>query len=176
MSQFTDRLGETWFLTITVGTIRRVKTLLKIDLYALIDDKCRPLFELLGDLERFIDLLFVLTHPAAKIGGDRQAADDAAEHKFAEAFDGTTLEEAGRVFLEALADFFPSPRRETLQKLFLKALTVGDRTTELARVKAETLLDAIDPEQAAEQVLARWQNNGSGSLRASSESIRIHSP
>ena len=144
MHTFTDNAGRTWTITINVAAIKRVRGLLGIDLYKLVDDGFKPLADLIGDPVQLADVLFVLCKDEADA---RQVTDE----DFGRALYGDAITLAAEAFVEELVDFFPDARvRASLRKLVTAGKRVRDRLVD----HAETLVDQIDPDREANRLIA----------------------
>ncbi len=60
MHTFTDNAGRVWTVAIHVAAVKRVRGLVHIDLYKLVDDGFRPLGELVADPVQLADVLYYL--------------------------------------------------------------------------------------------------------------------
>jgi len=153
MHTFEDSQGRTWAVAINVAAARRVRSLLKIDLLALIADGMKPLGALLCDPMRLVDVLYVLCERQAKDAG-------VTDEQFGEAMYGDALDQAIAAFFEALVDFFPKPdAREALRRAFRKMRETRDEilAAELAAI------DAIDPAKEAAAILEKLRTPGGSS-------------
>lgn len=161
MRRFTDRQARSWAIDINVSQIKRVRDLLGVDLYRLIDDGLRPLSELLADPVRLVDVVFALVIDQAKQQG---VSDD----DFGRAMAGDSIQDAAEAFTEELFDFFP----ETRDRLTLRRVLTKQR--EIAQVIAQqndAAIDTLIPEEEARRILrVRAQKPSSGDAPASSES------
>src|SRR5690242_12929405 len=101
MRAFKDRKNGGWSIDITVAAAKRVRDLLKVNLYELIDDNLAGLRKLLADPIGLIDVMYVLCKEQA----DKQAPPLTSEG-FGELFAGEALGAAGEAFVEAFIDFF----------------------------------------------------------------------
>lgn len=154
MRTFTDNAGRTWDIIINVASIKRVRGVLGIDLYALIDDGCKPLGELVADPVRLADVLYCLCKEEAEKKG-------VSDEDFGRSLYGDAILRAADAFLEELIDFFPDPRtRASLRKLIAAGKKIAARLLD----HAETVLDRLDPEVEAKQLIASF-----GSSLGSSE-------
>jgi len=124
-SAFTDTIGREWRLSITVASIERVAAATSIRLDRLLDDGCKPLADLLGNLPVFVNVLW---HLCQKRAAELKLTPDG----FAEGFAGDVLDTAALAFQRALADFSPSRARQLLLSLATKGIEVQDRATTLA--------------------------------------------
>jgi len=97
-----------WEVSVNVGTIKRVKSLLKLDLMEVFADGGKLLDRLLTDPVLLCDVVFVMCKPQADSLG-------VSDEAFASAMGGDALAAATQALLEELADFF---RGKTGQDVF----------------------------------------------------------
>jgi hypothetical protein len=161
MRTFNDNAGRTWTIAINVAAIKRVRGLLNIDLYKLVDDGFRPLGELVSDPVRLADVLYCLCK-------DEADARHVSDEDFGRALYGDAITLAADAFVEELIDFFPDARtRASLTKVLAAGRKLRDRLLD----HAETVLDRLDPEAEAQKLIASF-----GSSPVSSGSTPAHSP
>lgn len=161
MHTFTDARARSWDVVLDVSAIKRVKGLLGVNLYDLVDDGAKGLGELLGDPCRLVDVVYVLCREQCQAQG-------LTDEDFGRGFSGDSLEAAGEAFVAELLDFFPNRQaRTSLRKLLEKGREAGRLYLEQTGEK----VDAIDP--AA--LVAKWRAS-SGSAPASSASTPGPSP
>jgi hypothetical protein len=60
MHSFRDNVGRVWTVTINVAAVKRVRGLVGVDLYKLVDDGFKPLAALVSDPVQLADVLFCL--------------------------------------------------------------------------------------------------------------------
>ena len=60
MRVFKDNAGRSWTIAIHVAAVKRVRGLLSLDLYSLLDERFAGLAKLLADPVDFVDVLYVL--------------------------------------------------------------------------------------------------------------------
>lgn len=145
MRTFNDNAGRTWTVAINVNAVRRCRSLLGIDLYGLLDDGFRGLGDLLSDVVRLIDVVYVLVE-------DQADARDVSDEDFGRSLSGDSIDQITEAFLGALTDFFPSPRvREALTRM----IAASGRMRDLMLDRAMTRLDAIDLDSEVERLIAR---------------------
>jgi hypothetical protein len=115
MSQFEDRHGRAWKVTLTVADLKPLREELKFDLADLSNG--RRLFEVMyGEPEKLVAALHLLAKPT-----------DVTPEDFAGGFDGPTLERGGTALLEAVADFFPRSRiAQALKATIREAMSQAD--------------------------------------------------
>lgn len=161
MHTFTDNAGNVWSIVVNVTAIKRVRGLLGIDLYALVDDGCKPLGKLVSDPVQLCDVLYVLCKDEAD---SRKITDE----DFGRALYGDVLGQAADALISELFCFFPEERtRESLKKVVQASRKVRDHLLD----HVTTQIDQIDPSQIAKHLIASYGNS-----RASSASIPAPSP
>lgn len=161
MHAFRDCNGRDWAIVIDVAAVRRVRKLLAVDLYSLVDDGMTGLAKLLGDPVTLVDVLYVLCQDAA----DKSAISD---DDFGRLFRGDSLSAAADAFLAEYTDFFPdAARRAAIAKVLEKARAV-DRL-QIKRLTAA--VEAMDPGS-----LVKPSSGSSSASPESSESTPAPSP
>lgn len=159
MHSFVDNSRRTWEVAINVAAVKRIRGLLGIDLYALVDDGFKSLSKLVSDPVTLADVLYCLCKDQA----ERQSITD---EDFGRALAGDVITQAADAFVEELIDFFPDARaRGSLRK----AIEAGKAVREKVLNHAEKILDAINPENEAQ----KWINS-SGTWPASSVVTQDH--
>jgi hypothetical protein len=139
MHSFVDNSRRTWEIAINVAAVKRIRGLLGIDLYALVDDGFKSLSKLVSDPVTLADVLYCLCKDQA----DKQSISD---EDFGRALAGDAITQAADAFVEELIDFFPDARaRASLRKAIEAGKTVRDKVLS----HAEKILDSIDPETEA---------------------------
>lgn len=148
MKTFRDESGREWAIVIHVSAIKRVRELLGIDLYKLIDDGFKPLGELMADPVRLVDVLYVLCKREAD---ERHVSDE----QFGEAMYGETIERAGAAFLDEFAGFFPPRVQAGLRKLIAETDKVRGHLLD----DMDRRLAGIDAESEARSLIASFGNS-----------------
>ncbi len=149
MKTFTDNAGRTWTVTINVDAIKRVRTLVQVNLLDVLDDGCKLLAELHDDPVLLVDVLYCVCKPEA----DTQNVSD---EEFGRAMSGDAILQASTALLEELSDFFPNARqRAAMKELLKKTETVVDRLLD----HAETTIAELDPESVAQTAIASFGNS-----------------
>ncbi len=121
---FTDAKGKTWYVAITVNTLKKVRAALQIDLGKVVEDK-QLLMRLALEPEFMVDVLYLAVQDQAGPSVDGMA--------FAEALGGGDgLEAAANALLTAIVDFFPKHRREPLMAALLKLQEVQAKASTIA--------------------------------------------
>ena len=156
MKTFTDNAGRTWTVTVNVDGIKRVRSLLNINLLDVLDNGCKLLADLHDDPVLLVDVLYCLCKPEAD-------AQQISDELFGKSMSGDALLQAAGALLESLSDFFPQARqRAAMKELVTKTSQVVDRLLD----HAETTLREFDPESVAQSAIASF-----GSSQGSSGSI-----
>ena len=140
MTSFKDTADRQWNISVTIGSAKRIKDSLGVDLLRLDkpseDDKL-PLLTRLG-----LDELLLAEIICCLIGEKQFAEHDVTEDDIRDSFDGSTMLAAQSAFYEELIDFFRQRGRDYLAKAIQKQLA----TIEAAAKKAEAILEKLDPE------------------------------
>ena len=131
MKTFKDPAGQVWTIDVTVNTVRRIKSLLGVNLQEVITGDL--LERMSSDVILLVDMLYV----ACKDEADARGITD---EKFGALLGGDVLESATIAFMEALINFFPLGRRKLLQKAMER---MQNLETQILK-KAEELLDSPD--------------------------------
>jgi len=149
MHSFPDNAGRTWTVVINVTAVKRVRGLVGIDLYKLIDDGFKPLAALVADPVQLADVLYCLCK-------DEADAKQVTDEDFGRALAGDAITLAADAFVEELIDFFPDARaRASLTKVLAAGRKVRDRLLG----HAETVIETLDPETAANALIASFGNS-----------------
>lgn len=149
MKTFTDNAGRTWTVTINVDAIKRVRTLVQVNLLDVLDDGCKLLAELHDDPVLLVDVLYCICKPEAD-------AQNVTDEEFGRAMSGDAILQASTALLEELSDFFPNARqRAAMKDLLKKTETVVDRLLD----HAETTIAELDPESVAQTAIASFGNS-----------------
>ena len=151
MRTFQDRAGRTWSVAVNVDAVKRVRSLLSVDLLELGEGKL--LEKIAADDVMLVDIIYVLVKPEA----DTQKVTDV---DFGRAMAGDAIDTAWKAFLEELSDFFRSPAK---RRVLRKALAKLDVFETKAMDFAEKRLDSLDLERQLDEAL-----NASGSSSTSS--------
>lgn len=148
MATFRDTAGRTWTLSISIATVRRVRDRVQVDLLA--PNLPALLADVLGDLVKLCDVLFVIVQPEA----DRLGVSDV---DFGQALAGDALEEGAKAFLEAIRDFIPNPRDRARVGRLIEAM---ERKAEQFREAADRGVDELTRQlEQAEISGAPWPSS-----------------
>ena len=157
MAAFKDNANNTWAVDVTVDTVKRVRSLLDVDLLGVL--KGDLIQKLIGDPILLCDVLYAVCKPQADTKGITDEA-------FGQYMSGDAIDHATKALLEAIVDFSPSQGdRKNLQKVVTLAYKMMDK----ARDVIETKLESGDIEKEVDRILAKSAGSF-GSAPASSES------
>jgi len=114
MKTFNDNAGRTWTVAINVECIKRVKTLLSVNLLDAIEGKL--IEQLVSDPVLLCDVIYAICKPEAD-------TKEISDEEFGRAMAGDAIDNATTALLEELVDFFPSGKRQVLAKALAKLKT-----------------------------------------------------
>lgn len=159
MKTFKDNADRTWTVTVNVDAIKRVRSLLSIDLMEAVEGKL--IERLVGDPVLLCDVIYCVCKEDADAKG-------ITDEEFGRAMAGDAIELATTALLEELVDFFPQGKRQLLRKALAKLETLQE--TMLAVVS-----ERLDSPELDAQLLAELRKLGdsSGDSPASSESTPV---
>jgi len=123
MKTFQDNAGRSWTVNVNVDCIKRVKSLLDVNLLDAVEGKL--LERLVADPVLLCDVIYVVCKPEA----DKQNVTD---EQFGQAMAGDAIDAATTALLEDLVDFFPSGKRKVLAKALAKLKVVESKAIQLA--------------------------------------------
>jgi hypothetical protein len=161
MRTFSDALGRSWSIEITVATLKRVRALAGVDLIEAAGGTL--LDRLVADPVLLGDVLYACVKPQAD---ERKITDE----DFGRSLAGDSIDTATTALLEEFVAFFPNPRRRVLTQALTKL--AGWRAAALAAAEARLNDPAL--EQAIQAALTQppaLPGTASGSVPASAASI-----
>lgn len=123
MKTFTDNLGHSWSVAINVECIKRVKSLLDVNLLDAVDGKLLERF--ISDPVLLCDVLYAICKPEAD-------TKNIPDEEFGRAMAGDAIDAGTTALLEELVDFFPSGKRQVLSKALAKLKTFENKALEAA--------------------------------------------
>ena len=129
MHTFSDTQGRPWTITLNVDAIRRVRSVLNINLLEAIEGKL--LERLITDPVLLCDILFVVIQPEAIAKG-------ISDEDFGRSLGGDVLDVATTALLEELVDFFPSAKRTVFRKALAKLKQLETLAIETATQRLES--------------------------------------
>ena len=115
MKTFKDNADRTWTIAVNVGAIKRVRSLLDLDLMEAVEGKL--IERLIGDPILLCDVIYCLCKDDADSRG-------ITDEEFGRAMAGDAIELATTALLEELVDFFPQGKRQVLRKALAKLETL----------------------------------------------------
>jgi hypothetical protein len=132
MQAFTDSTGRTWQIALTIDTLKRVKSLLQVDL-ARPDDGDPPLHvRLFDDVILLADVIFAAVKPQADAAG-------VTDEQFGQSLGGDAITAAAKAFLAEWTDFFQRRERPDLAAVIEKYRTLTERGVKAAEAEVATL-------------------------------------
>lgn len=129
---FKDCNGKRWSIHVTIKTIKRVRSLLGIDLMEILEGDI--LTRLSSDPCLLADVLFAVCKEDADQAG-------IADEQFGEGLAGDAISQATNAFLSALVEFFPDPKRTLLQRILTQAREMEPLLLEQASKKLDQALE-----------------------------------
>ena len=129
MRTFKDNAGRTWTVTVNVDCIKRVRSLVQVDLLEAAEGKL--LDRLVGDPILLCDVIYCICKPEA----DAQRVSD---EEFGRAMAGDAIDQATTALLEELVDFFPGPKRLVLRKALEKLKQLEEKAYGLVAKRLES--------------------------------------
>jgi hypothetical protein len=141
MRTFNDNAGRTWTLAVNVDAVRRVRSIVNVDLLEAVEGKL--IEKIVGDPILLCDVIYVICKPEA----DQRSITD---EDFGRSMAGDAIDHATTSLLEELVDFFPKSRRALLTKALGKFRQL--------ETKAIQLVDKqLDDPKLEEKVLGQLQ-------------------
>jgi len=142
-----DNDNREWRIAINVAAMKRVRSLIDVDLMGILDGTL--LEKLVSDPVLLCDVVYCLIKP----GADEKGVSD---EDFGKAMGGDALEHATQALLEELADFFPQKKRALLRKALMKLKALEEK----AMAVAEKRLDSPELENEMEAALRAGGTGG----------------
>ena len=144
MKTFTDNAERTWNISVTVDAVKRVRSLLDVDL---MEAAAGKLIQQLADNPVLLcDVIYCIVKPQAD---EKEITDE----EFGKAMAGDAIDQATSAFLEDLVNFFPSRKREMLQKVLVKLKN-------LEAIAAEVVNKRLDSPELETQMRAELESIG----------------
>ena len=113
MKVFKDNAGRTWTISVNVAAIKRVISLVGVNLLDAAGGKL--IQSMISDPVKLVDVLYALCQPeAVRLG--------VTDEQFGEAMAGDAIDLATTAMLEDLADFFPQARDRDRAKRVLRLI------------------------------------------------------
>ena len=123
MASFRDTSERSWDFSITVSSIKRVRSLVGVDLMDMVDGKLVE--EFLTDPVLLVDALYALCKPQADDLG-------VSDEEFGEAMSGDVIDHATKALILELIRFFPNTRdRKNLKRVMETTWEVMERARDV---------------------------------------------
>ena len=157
---FTDTAGRVWCLSIGTDTIKRVRSLLSVDLMEFVDGTLMG--KLMADVVLFVDVLYAVCKPEA----DARAITD---EQFGQSMSGDVLVAAEEALAEGLFCISHPSRRPAARKAWEKCKALRQRACELATLRMDDprIDEAIERELNRPLDLESLRPNAGGSSGSS---------
>ena len=144
MKTFTDNAGRSWNISVTVDAVKRVRSLLDVDLTEAASGK---LIHQLADSPILLcDVIYCIVKPQAD---EKEITDE----DFGKAMAGDAIDQATTAFLEDLVNFFPSRKREMLAKVL-------EKLKNLEAIAAEVVNKRLDSPELETRMRAELESIG----------------
>jgi len=152
---FNDSAGAEWHVSVTVATVKRVRTLTDVDLLRVQDGQ---IFHQLGsDPILLVDVLYAVCKPTVDTLG-------LTDEQFGERLAGDAIAEASTALMKALVDFFPERQtREALTRVLAKGQEIESEAARRLVRGVDEGLEKIDVGGEAERLI---RGESSGDARA----------
>ena len=128
MKSFADNSGRTWAVTINVECIKRVRTLLGVNLLDAVEGQL--IERLVTDPVLLCDCVYAVCKPEADARG-------ITDEDFGRAMAGDVIEHACTALLEELVDFFPQAKRQVLAKALARLRQLEAKAIHLATARLD---------------------------------------
>ena len=151
MKTFTDNAARAWTIQVNVDALKRVKSLLDVDLMEAVDGKL--LQRMLDEPVLLCDIIYALCKPQAD-------AASVTDEDFGRAMAGDAIDLATQALLEELVDFFPQRRRALLTKVLDKLRKLDS----LALATVTDRIEKIDLDKVMSNAVAQLDNDLSALL------------
>ena len=151
MKTFTDNAARAWTIQVNVDALKRVKSLLDVDLMEAVDGKL--LQRMLDEPVLLCDIIYALCKPQAD-------AASVTDEDFGRAMAGDAIDNATQALLEELVDFFPQRRRALLTKVLDKLKKLDS----LALATVTDRIEKIDLDKVMSNAVAQLDNDLSALL------------
>jgi len=152
MKTFTDTADRIWTINLTIDAVKRVRSLLNVDLIAL-DEGDPPLIAKLGvDIVLLCDVIYALIKPQAEKEG-------VSDEEFGKALGGEAIMAAHTAFYEELVSFF----RHLGRKDLARAVETQRRFIDLTVKRVDIEIEKFPVEETIEKILGKISTNSPGS-------------
>jgi hypothetical protein len=142
MPAFTDNQNRTWAVDVHVASVKRVRSLLDVDLLRIVEDRCELLARLADDPVLLVDVLYAICKPES----DRLQISD---EDFGRAMSGDALLNGFNALLEGLEGFFQDAgRRDAVAKVIAKTRRLAEKIMDHTHQQ----IDSVDVDDAFKQL------------------------
>lgn len=160
MKTFKDNCGREWSVEINVSAIKRVRSMLAVDLLNVLEGTL--IQDLVTNPILLVDVLYVVCKPQADAKG-------VTDEQFGEGMAGDAIESATKALLDELVSFSPSPKdRANLGRVLQATQTAMDRARDLVSNR----LNSGELDRVADEAIRQTLGGSSGSAPESSASIQ----
>lgn len=135
-TSFKDTKGRTWNVDITSNTIKRVRSVLDINLADVGDAKY--LTKVIDDPIALVDMLYVCLEDEM----DKHDGKTITDIEFGKGMAGDCIDTATVAFLDSLVAYFPKLKRGNLENILSKMKSVQEKTHKMIDQKIEELDEA----------------------------------
>jgi hypothetical protein len=125
MKTFRDTTGRAWDLAVTIGTLKRIRSRLSVDLFSMHLGTPSLAERLVEDVALQVDAIFICIEPQARAAG-------VTDEQWAESMGGDAMAAAVDAFWEELIGFFLASRPGTAE--LARAARTAVRTRQLTSV------------------------------------------
>lgn len=148
MHSFTDMQNRTWNITVTIDAVKRVKSLLGVNLLEL-ETGDPPLLTRLGtDIILLCDIIYVLVKPQADVV-------NVTDELFGSSLGGDAIFQAQKSFYEELIDFFQKLGRHDLRK----AIALQNQAIQEVVKKVAQKMEEFDFQKNLDEILGKSSMN-----------------
>ena len=140
-----------WLIKVDVGAIKRVDGLMGIRLDKVMEDEMAVLLDVMTDVVKTVDVLWILVEPEATQKG-------ITAEQFGESLVGDAIEDAAEALGRAIAEFFPKRQRLILEATLGRAKAYGETLAQ--EVGKVTEMIAAIPDETMKSTSLNSVTNG----------------
>lgn len=126
MKTFKDNTGREWQIALSIGSAKRLKDTLQIDLLDA------------AGVQRLADSPYDVADTLYVLCQDEAAAAGISDQQFGARLAGDSIDEATDALMAEIVDFFPKRQREALKSLLAKMNTAKEGMADLANQKVNS--------------------------------------
>lgn len=149
MHQFKDSSNRPWALSVNISSVKRVRSMLGVDLLAINVGEPPLVMQLDTDPVLLVDVLYVLLKPDLDSAG-------ISDEQFGAALGGDAFDAAREAFWSELTDFFRGLRRAEMVSLIVKARAAVATMIDVGREEIDT--DTSDLREKLKAEIAKQKN------------------